>query len=99
MSKRKDIELIHQVKGISYGEARRLYKENGEDINKVLGLDKALELLNPIIPDLTKAIDTIVNAITEFINNIEWDKFLEACNKTLDEVNKEELYNEKKRIL
>lgn len=91
MSKRKDIELIHQVKGISYGEARRLYKENGEDINKALGLDKALELLNPIIPDLTKAIDTIVNAITEFINNIEWDKLLEACNKTLDEVNKEEL--------
>ena len=32
MSKRKDIELIHQVKGISYGEARRLYKENGEDL-------------------------------------------------------------------
>lgn len=91
MSKRKDIELIHQIKGISYGEARRLYKENGEDINKALGLDKALELLNPIIPELTKVIDTIVNAITELFDSIDWNKVLEACNKTLDEVNKEEL--------
>lgn len=91
MSKRKDIELIHQVKGISYGEARRLYKDSGEDLYKALGLDKALEEIGLIIPDLTKAIDTIVNSITEFINNIEWDKLLEACNKTLDEINKEEL--------
>lgn len=89
MSKRKDIEYIHQVKGISYGEARRLYKNSGEDINKALGLDKALEEISLIIPDLSKAIETISNAIAEFINSIEWDKFLEACNKTLEEVNKE----------
>ena len=36
MSKRKDIELIHQVTGLSYGEARRLYKENGEDVIKAI---------------------------------------------------------------
>lgn len=89
MSKRKDIELIHQVKGISYGEARRLYKENGEDVNKALGLNKALEILSPIIPDLSKVIETISNTIAEIINSIDWDKVLEACNKTLEEVNKE----------
>ena len=87
MSKRKDIELIHQVKGISYGEARRLYKENGEDVNKALGLDKALELASPLIEALSKYLDTVLNAMAEVINSIEWDKLLEACK----EINKEEL--------
>lgn len=90
MSKRKDIELIHQVTGLSYGEARRLYKENGEDVNKALGLDKALELIDPLMEALSKCVDPIINAIAEFINSIDWDKVLEACNKGLNEVNKEE---------
>lgn len=90
MSKRKDIEYIHQVTGLSYGESRRLYKENGEDVNKALGLDKAIELLNPIIPVISKAVENIVNAIADFINSIDWDKVLEACNKTLEEANEED---------
>lgn len=93
MSKRKDIEYIHKVTGLSYGEARRLYKDSGEDLYKALGLEEALKEVGLIIPDISQAINKLVSDILEVINSINWDKVLEPCNKTLDEINKEELEN------
>ena len=90
MSKRKDIEYIHQVTGLSYGESRRLYKDNGEDINKALGLDKAIEDIGLLIPDLCQAIDNIIKAISEAINSIDWSKVVDAYLKSLEEVNEDE---------
>lgn len=90
MSKRKDIEYIHQVTGLSYGESRRLYKASGEDINKALGLDKAFEAIGLLIPDLCQAIDNVIKAISEAINSIDWSKVLDAYNKSLEEVNEDE---------
>lgn len=90
MSKRKDIEYIHQVTGLSYGESRRLYKENGEDVNKALGLDKAFEAIGLLIPDLCQAIDNVVKTISEAINSIDWSKILDAYINSLEEVNEDE---------
>lgn len=90
MSKRKDIEYIHQVTGLSYGESRRLYKENGEDINKALGLDKAIEAIGLLIPDLCQAFDNIIKALSEAINSIDWNKVVDAYLKSLEEVNEDE---------
>lgn len=90
MSKRKDIEYIHQVTGLSYGESRRLYKNSGEDVNKALGLDKALEAIGLLIPDLCQAIDNVIKAISEAINSIDWSKAVDAYLKSLEEVNEDE---------
>lgn len=90
MSKRKDIEYIHQVTGLSYGESRRLYKENGEDLIKALGLEETLKGIGQLMPDLCQAIDNVIKAISEAINSIDWSKVLDAYNKSLEEVNEDE---------
>jgi len=92
MSKRKDIEYIHKVTGLSYGESRRLYKASGEDINKALGLDKAIEAIGLLITDLCQAFDNVSKVILEVINNIDWSKLSEAileASKNIKEVDHE----------
>lgn len=97
MSKRKDIEYIHKVTGLSYGEARRLYKDSGEDLYKALGLEEALKEVGLIIPDISQAINKLVSDILEDIASIDWSKISEALLEASKNI--EEVENEKKRIL
>ena len=85
MSKRKDIEYIHKVTGLSYGESRRLYKENGEDLYKALGLEESLKAISDIIPAICEALTNVINSICESINSIDWS------NVNLREININEL--------
>lgn len=92
MSKRKDIEYIHKVTGLSYGEARRLYKDSGEDLYKALGLEEALKEVGLIIPDISQAINKLVSDILEVIASIDWSKISEAlleASKNIEEVDNE----------
>ena len=87
MSKRKDIEFIHKVTGLSYGESRRLYKENGEDLYKALGLEESLKAISDIIPDVSETITNVINSMCKLINSIDWS------NVYLREININELEN------
>ena len=89
MSKRKDIEYIHQVTGLSYGESRRLYKEKGEDLFLALGLEEALKEIGLLMPDICQGLANAINTITEAIANIDWSKLVEAYINSLEEVDHE----------
>ena len=85
MSKRSDIEYIHNVKGISYKEARSLYHKNGDDLYKALDLDINLSPLSSLAEGLSEAIDHIAEAaykigeaISEIVNNIDWEEVARA---------------------
>lgn len=93
MSKRKDIEYIHQVTGLSYGESRRLYKENGEDLFLALGLEEALKEIGLLMPDICQGLANAINTMYEAIVNIDWSKALDAYIKSLEEVNEDESKN------
>ena len=79
MSKRKDIEYIHNVKGISYKEARRLYHDNGDDLIKSLGFD--YEQLGEALSHIAEAAYKIGEAISEIVNNIDWEEVARAYNE------------------
>lgn len=90
MSKRKDIEYIHKVTGLSYGESRRLYKEKGEALLLALGLEEAFKKISLAIPDICQSLANAINTITEAIANIDYSKALEAYINSLEEVNEDE---------
>lgn len=90
MSKRKDIEYIHQVTGLSYGESRRLYKENGEDLLLALGLEEALKTISLTMPDIVQGLANAITTFTEALANIDWSKAVDAYLKSLEEVNEDE---------
>lgn len=74
MSKRSDIEYIHNVKGISYKEARSLYHKNGDDLYKALDLDITLSYLDKIdLSSLAECLSEAINHIAEAINHIAND--------------------------
>lgn len=89
MSKRKDIEYIHQVTGLSYGESRRLYKEKGEDLFLALGLEEALKEIGLLIPDICQSLANYITTLTEALVNIDWSKALDAYINSLEEVDHE----------
>lgn len=90
MSKRKDIEYIHQVTGLSYGESRRLYKEKGEDLLLALGLEEALKTIGQNMPDICQGLANAITTLTEALVNIDWSKALDAYINSLEEVNEDE---------
>lgn len=90
MSKRKDIEYIHQVTGLSYGESRRLYKEKGEDLLLALGLEEALKTIGQSMPDIVQSLANAITTFTEALANIDWSKAVDAYLKSLEEVNEDE---------
>ena len=77
MSKRKDIEYIHKVTGLSYGESRRLYKENGEDLLLALGIEDALKRISESIPAIFEGLTKSINSFCEVIRSIDWSKAIE----------------------
>lgn len=91
MSKRKDIEYIHNVKGISYKEARRLYHDNGDDLCKALDLDITLSSLSSLTDTLSEFIKHIAEAaykigeaIVEIVNSIDWKEVLDNINNNIE---------------
>lgn len=94
MSKRSDIEYIHNVKGISYKEARSLYHKNGDDLYKALDLDITLSYLDKIdlsflAECLNEVIDHIAEigkAIVEIVNNIDWEEVARGYNEAKKEL-------------
>ena len=96
MSKRSDIEFIHNVKGISYKEARSLYHKNGDDLYKALDLDITLSSLSSLADTLSEVIDhiaeaayKIVEAISEIVNSIDWEEIARAYNEAKRELEDE----------
>lgn len=88
MSKRSDIEYIHNVKGISYKEARSLYHKSGDDLYKALDLDITLSSLSSLADTLSEAIEHIAEAaykigeaIADIVNSIDWDEIARAYNE------------------
>lgn len=80
MSKRKDIQYIRESTGLSYKEARKLYKESGEDLYKALGYDNVssvLEAISSIMPDLIEAVSKTLETLTEALTSIDWSKAIE----------------------
>ena len=96
MSKRKDIEFIHKVKGISYKEARRLYKDNGEDLLRALDLELALKSIADTIPVVVEGLINTINSACELIASIDWVAVTDEImsNNNIDEImsNIEEVY-------
>lgn len=90
MSKRKDIEYIHQVTGLSYRESRRLYKEKGEDLFLALGLEETLKEIGLLMPDIVQGLANAITTFTEAIANIDWSKAVDAYINSLKEVNEDE---------
>lgn len=98
MSKRSDIEYIHNVKGISYKEARSLYHKNGDDLYKALDIDITLsyldkidlsllaDTLNEFIEHIAEAAYKIGEAISEIVNNIDWDEVARGYIETKREL-------------
>ena len=84
MSKRKDIEIIHNVKGISYKEARRLYKDNGEDLLRALGIELALKSIADMIPVVVEGLINTINSISEFIASTDWRAVIEELKSNND---------------
>ena len=84
MSKRKDIEYIHKVKGISYKEARRLYKDNGEDLLRALGIELALKSIADMIPVVVEGLINTINSISEFIASTDWRAVIEELKSNND---------------
>lgn len=89
MSKRKDIEYIHKVTGLSYGESRRLYKEKGENLILALGLEEALKEIDLLIPDIFQGLTKAIDTLTEALVNIDWSKAVETYINSLEEANNE----------
>lgn len=96
MSKRKDIEYIHKVKGISYKEARRLYKDNGEDLLRALELELALKSIADTIPIVVEGLVNTINSVCELIASIDWREVIEELksNNDIEDImsNIEEVY-------
>lgn len=98
MSKRSDIEYIHKVKGISYKEARSLYHKNGDDLYKALDIDITLSYLDKIdLSSLAECLSEAINhiaeaaykigeAISEIVNNIDWDELARGYIETKREL-------------
>lgn len=95
MSKRKDIDFIHNVKGISYKEARRLYHDSGDDLFKALGivdfesidnidLKPLVEYLNEVINHIARGAALLADGIVNFVNAIDWEEIAQAANKALE---------------
>lgn len=94
MSKRSDIEYIHNVKGISYKEARSLYHKNGDDLYKALDIDITLsyldkidlsllaECLSEFINHIAEATFKVGEAISEIVNSIDWEEVARAYNES-----------------
>lgn len=76
MSKRKDIEFIHKVTGLSFGESRRLYKANGENLLLALGLEENLKSIAEAIPDICKGLSNAINSFCETFKNIDWSQIV-----------------------
>ena len=85
MSKRKDIEYLHNITGLSYKECRAMYKEAKEDLYKTppfKPLRDALETsFNSILPEITKALEIFRDTIIKVIDSIDWDSINEALDK------------------
>ena len=82
MSKRKDIELLHQVTGLPYSTCRRRYKESGEDVVKALGIENVIEVISKTLPEV---IETLTEVIIEAAK-IVTDTMREIL-KSIEEVN------------
>lgn len=86
MSKRKDIEYIHKVKSISYKEARRLYKDNGEDLLRALELDEALKSIADTLPDIVESLINAVKSARELIASFDWGSVIDEIKSNSEEV-------------
>lgn len=93
MSKRSDIEYIHNVKGISYKEARSLYHKSGDDLYKALDLDITLsslaslaDTLSEVIEHIAEAAYKIGEAISEIVNSIDWEDVVRRYNEAKREL-------------
>lgn len=78
MSKNKDIEALHKITGEPYRVCRAKMKANNWELWGALGF-YALDKVQGVVEALGESFHSLLDAICEAWNSIDWDGLMEAA--------------------